>query len=202
MRSFFKSVLYFILSPFLIRRGPKKGVYLTFDDGPHSSNTALILEQLRKNNVKATFFMQGNQMEKHPEIVREVIKDGHTIGYHSYNHKSLKKLSLSELLEDLKSLERMRSKFDYPINLYRPPFGDLTIGSLILLIIKRIKVVMWSLDSRDSFDDLNTTLVNVSVNKINPGDIILFHDDYNLTANLMRECLPSYNDSNIRCLPL
>lgn len=202
MKSLIKNIVYFLFSPFLIRLGEKDAIYITFDDGPHPNKTENILATLKKNNAKATFFMIGEEMMKSPEIVDLIIKDGHSIGYHSYSHDSLKTISLNKAIEDLKKADDIAKKFNINIKLYRPPYGDLTLLSFLYLIISGWKVVMWSLDSRDSFDSSEEVLANVSPNNVSLGEILLFHDDYELTANILPDVLQRFNEKNIKCKAL
>lgn len=176
-----------------------KSIYLTFDDGPYGENTTAILNALEKSNVKATFFMLGQAMEKYPEIVRDLISKGHTLGYHSYKHISLKNRKFNDLLEDVAQMNRLANLFQYPIKLYRPPFGDLTISAIIYFIFKGKKIVMWSLDSRDSFDKLEDVQNIISPKNVSDGEIILFHDDYNDAEKLITSALQCYQKANIDC---
>ncbi len=176
-----------------------QSIYLTFDDGPYGENTVSILKALQKTDTKATFFMLGQAMEKYPEIVRTVIDNGHTLGFHSYKHISLKKRSLRDLIEDIAQMNRLAKVFDYPIKLYRPPFGDLTIMAMIYFVLKGKKIIMWSLDSRDSFEELDDVKKIISPENVCSGEIILFHDDYLDAEDLITSALQSYQQANINC---
>jgi len=197
-----KNILYFVFSPFLIRRGKKDGIYITFDDGPHPDNTPLILSILNKTKSKATFFMVGSEMKKYPELVSAVIEQGHLIGYHSRNHRSLKKLTISEVIDDFSMAKSLEEKFNIKIKYYRPPYGDLTLFSFFYLVFTGWKIIMWSLNSMDSFDNIISIKGNVDVNKIEIGDIILFHDDYDVTSSILEEIIRKYRDNNIDLLRL
>ena len=199
MKAIFKEIIYFILSPFIKRRGDTNYIYITFDDGPHPSNTPKLIDILFKHNVRCTFFMQGKEMEKHPDIVKDVINRGHTIGYHSYYHISLKQLSFSETLGELNYLKKLSKKFNYKIKSYRPPYGDLTVTLIVWAIFNRVKIIMWSKDSRDSFDMKDEVISNVSSNNITGGEILLFHDDYRNTTDILDEILKEYSENNIKC---
>lgn len=199
MKKIIKFILYCLFRPFIIKTGSVDGIYITFDDGPHPVNTPKILKVLDDANVKATFFMVGNEMEKFPEVVSLVNSSGHTIGYHSRNHYSLKKMSFKKMLSDFRYVKNLEDRFNIKIELYRPPFGDLTLLSFVLLIFYKLKVVMWSLDSGDSFYKKEHILSIVSKDNIKSGEILLFHDDYNLTVEILPEIIAEYEKNNYLC---
>ncbi len=199
MKSILKSLIYIIFKSNLIRYGDTGAVYVTYDDGPHPENTDKILEVLSRFNVKATFFMVGVQMEKYPEIVKSVIEQGHILGYHSYRHRSLKKMTLNELHEDFRHIYALSEKFKYPIKLYRPPYGDVSLTAFLLLLFKPWKIVMWSLDSRDSFDTSEQVIANIDTAKLGDGEIVLLHEDYQYAVEVIESLLKSLQAQNICC---
>ena len=193
------TLIYFLLSPFLIRTGAKEHVYITFDDGPHPENTIKVLNTLSENQCKATFFMVGQEMDRYPEVVEKIIQEGHGIGYHSYDHRSLKKLSLSETIHDFKLSRVLEKKLNFKFKFYRPPYGDLSISGFILSIFHGQKIIMWSKDSRDSYDSAEQILKNVAVDNLIDGEILLFHDDYTVTSELLETILKNYSKESISC---
>ena len=102
----------------------KKEVALTFDDGP-TEFTPLFLELLKENNIKATFFCIGKQIEKFPEIFQQIIADGHTIANHTYSHSNKTgMLSTSQMQEEIEKCDDIIKIFgQIKTKLYRPPFG-------------------------------------------------------------------------------
>jgi len=185
-----------------MQRGELGAVYLTYDDGPHPENTTKILASLDRYDVKATFFMIGMNMEKHPDIVRSIVEQGHTLGYHSYRHKSLKKMALAEIRADLAHIRKLSQMFDYPITLYRPPFGDLSLKAFMYFLFSPWKIVMWTLDCRDSFDPPELVVCNISPGKISDGEVILLHDDYDHAEDVIEATLSEYHRKGITCKAL
>lgn len=186
----------------MIYRGKTGAAYITFDDGPDSKNTDNILQVLAGYNVRATFFMVGEYMEKHPRVVEAVIEAGHTIGYHSFHHKSLRKTGLKELREDMKQARKLSERFGYSLKLYRPPFGELTVAAAITLLVHGWKIVMWSRDSRDSFDSFDQVVANLDPENIADGDIILMHDDFPSAAELLETVIGRMRSGRLRLEPL
>ncbi len=202
MKKTFKKIVYSLLSKFIIKHGKKSAIYITFDDGPHPDNTPKIIDLLEKYNVKATFFMTGSEMKKHPEVVKMVAENGHTIGYHSYTHISYKKLPIKEIIKELSLGRSIAKESGVQLTLFRPPYGDLRVISFIYLILTGWRVVMWSLDSRDSFDVREKIIDTTDVSRVVDGDILLFHDDYEMTIEILPVILEKYAKNNLRCIAL
>lgn len=199
MKNILKYIIYNVFSVFIFQHGNKKNIYITFDDGPHPDSTLDIIDILRKENIKATFFMVGEEMEKYPEIVMTVANDGHEIGYHSYNHESLKKVTFKDFIKDLNKTKLLEKKFKIKFKYYRPPYGDLSLFSIVWLVVNRWKIAMWSLDSMDSFKDRNDIIKLVNPENINDGEILLFHDDYKLTVDILPVILESIKNKGFKC---
>lgn len=149
-------------------------VYLTFDDGPHASITAFVLEQLKKYDAKATFFCIGKNVIAHPETYQQIIADGHAVGNHTQNHLNGWK---TENIEYYKNI-RTASKY-INTKLFRPPYGRITHTQSLGLrrLFPQTKIIMWDVLSGDFDIDLapEDCLQNV-VNASKPGSIIVFHD--------------------------
>ncbi len=198
MKNKIKSIIFWLLSPICFRHGARHSIYLTYDDGPHPDNTPEILATLKKHRVKATFFMIGQWMETYPDLVRQAINDGHTIGYHAYRHKSLKNTSFRQLRKDIHQVRKLEKMFNHKIRLYRPPFGDLTLSGIVLWALSGRKIVLWNLDSRDSFDSYDEILRNLKLKRLLGGEIVLFHDDYKYAGPLLDEVLCELANSNFK----
>ena len=202
MKEFIKKIVYAMFGNRFIRKGSPGSIYLTYDDGPHPENTENILNLLASYDARATFFMVGRQMEKYPDLVNAVIRSGHTIGYHSYRHDSLKKSSFGEIRDDLIYARDLSKKFGYAIKMYRPPFGDLSVVSFLWLLISGWKIVMWSIDSMDSFQSQEQVKANIKPENISDGEIILLHEDYEGAGDVIEAALQLYRDHGLFCRQL
>ena len=198
IRTFLKNIIYILFSKFIIRVGPADSIYLTFDDGPHPVYTGRIIEILSRYSITSTFFMTGIEMLKYPNIVFMVKNSGHRIAFHGYTHTSMKKQTLNEFISDMKHVSKLESMFGIKLNLYRPPYGDLTLSGFLYLAMNRWKIVMWSLDSKDSFDTEEKVIETVSCIHVKLGDILLFHDDYELTARSLDTILTNYQNAGFK----
>ena len=155
------------------------GIHLTFDDGPHPGNTPVILETLARHGARATFFLQGSEVERYPWIARDIVRGGHAIGSHLYSHRSPRKMSPGDLEDEMVRTERiLGAETGAAVRLLRPPYGDLTARLLWSSIRRKQSVILWSFDSEDSFFTSRERLINkVCERRFLAGDILLFHDD-------------------------
>ncbi|KAA6314291.1 Peptidoglycan-N-acetylglucosamine deacetylase [termite gut metagenome] len=162
----------------------EKVVYLTFDDGPIPQITPWVLELLDKYDVKATFFMVGDNVHKYPGTYRMVVEGGHRIGNHTYNHvRGFEYLSEGYLANVEKANELLET------DLFRPPHGQMRWGQYFRLK-SCYKIVMWDLVTRDYSNKLNGKQVFQKVRKyIRKGSIITFHDSLRAEKN-MKYALP------------
>jgi peptidoglycan/xylan/chitin deacetylase (PgdA/CDA1 family) len=166
--------------------------YLTFDDGPIPEVTPWVLDELKKYQVKATFFCIGDNIAKNPEIFKRIIAEGHQIGNHTCNHLNGWKTDTANYLDNVEKCE-IEIKKHFSTNqskLFRPPYGRLSFKQAKLLLSKGYKIIMWSILSGD-FDisiSKEKCLKNV-LSGLKNGDIIIFHDSLKAEKNL-RYVLP------------
>lgn len=174
------------------RDAPK--VYLTFDDGPVPGITDFVVEELEKRGMKATFFMVGDNIRKHPELAKKVMESGNGIGNHTQHHVKGFDLSCEEYL---KEVSLCQSQIDMTLGvkpqLFRPPYGQLTNKQLKSLL-PDFQVVMWDVLSGD-FDKKQSAEVCLEKTKKHTqnGSIIVFHDQQK-TTQIVQEVLPPYLD--------
>ena len=166
-------------------------VFLTFDDGPTPEVTEWVLEQLKQYGAKATFFCIGNNIEKHPNIFQKVIKEGHTIGNHTFNHlngwKTDNKIYIENVAMCQSQIRNQKSEIPNPKsqNLFRPPYGKIKNRQAKALIKSGYKIIMWDVLSRDFDRSISPEqcLKNVLQN-VEMGSIIVFHDSIKAKQNL------------------
>lgn len=123
----------------------KKRVYLTFDEGYENGHTADILDTLKRNKVKAAFFVTGDYVEREPELVKRMAKEGHIIGNHTVNHPSLPQISEEELEREIYELDAAVEKIcGIKMKYVRPPKGEYSEKVLAKLSNMGYKTVFWS----------------------------------------------------------
>jgi peptidoglycan/xylan/chitin deacetylase (PgdA/CDA1 family) len=151
-------------------------ILLTFDDGPTSYSTEIILEELSKRKIKAAFFCVGNNVEKNPSLAKQILDEGHLIGNHTFNHTRLTKISNEEAVNEINLFnDLLKEKFNYETKYFRPPHGRFTISTGKILNEKNLKCVMWSLLTEDYKNDFETVKFAVK-NYLKSNSIIVLHD--------------------------
>lgn len=197
---------YWIKTHFLIKKifsgfvwdypNKEKKVYLTFDDGPTPEVTEWTLNQLKQYDAKATFFCIGENIQKHPEIFKKVIAEGHSIGNHTFNHLNGWQTSTENYIENFKlceieilkqfSILNLKSKiYNLKSKLFRPPYGKIKFGQSKIVKGMGYKIIMWDVLSAD-FDtsvSLERCLQNV-IKNVKSGSVIIFHDSVKASKNL------------------
>lgn len=163
-------------------------IYLTFDDGPIPEITEWVLEELKKNNVKATFFCIGDNIAKHPEIFKKVIGEEHTVGNHTFNHLNGWKTTTERYLENFERCEETIQKWainNLNSKIFRPPYGKIKRAQAKAIRKLGYKIIMWDVLSVDFDSTLSQEkcLENVLSN-VRSGSIIVFHDSIKAFKNL------------------
>jgi len=161
----------FIFSKLVWRFANTKKVYLTFDDGPIPEATPFVLDLLKQENIKATFFCVGENVEKYPDIYQRILAEGHSVGNHTYNHLNAWKTDKKKYLANIDQASKYIES-----NLFRPPYGKIS-PSLSRQISDKYDIIMWDVLSGDFDTNLSAKdcLENVKSNS-KEGSIIVFHD--------------------------
>lgn len=175
----------------IIRSGPMtaNSVALTFDDGPHPTLTPRLLEILKEDGSKATFFMLGSMVEKNPAIARAVVEAGHEVANHSWSHADLAKKSEEQIRDEIrKTQDIIEQATGVRPKLFRPPYGSVNDRVLRIAEEEGLDVVTWSVDPRDwdmkkSRDYVKKKVVDEGV----PGAIVCMHDIHSRTVELVGE---------------
>lgn len=175
----------------------ERKVFLTFDDGPVPGPTEFVLDTLQQFNAKATFFCIGDNVRKHPHIFHRVVKAGHTIGNHTFNHIKGWSTSTDEYVANIEKCEEQfkaegldRSKF------FRPPYGRIGPGQ-IGKIKSDYQIIMWDVLTHDYLQLLSSEkALEGSLKATRPGSIVVFHDSLKAERTL-RFVLPRYLESLI-----
>lgn len=158
----------------------RKQVMLTFDDGVDEVQTPLVLDVLQRHNVKATFFLVGERAQAHPDIVRRMVAEGHTIGIHTWRHQNTFPFGATATITA--DLQRTRNLLEQltgqPVTRFRPPFGVTNphIGRAVRRL--GLTTVGWSIRSHDTNPKrTRTDIVQRIERRLHPGAIILLHDN-------------------------
>lgn len=152
-----------------------KAIALTFDDGPWPTTTTQILDILKKNNIKATFFWVGRYLQTHPELGKQVAAAGHAIGNHSWSHQYIKYNEAGAAREIDRTSSLIEEVTGVKTSMFRPPGGILNNGLVAYAQKQDYAVVMWSADSLDWRTATQSLMENV-MRQANSGGIVLMHD--------------------------
>lgn len=182
----------------------EKAVALTYDDGPEPATTPVLLEVLKKYDVKACFFCIGQKAEQYPDIVRRITDEGHEIGNHSYRHESKfplykKRKMKKDLLKAQQILEEISGQ---EVRLFRPPFG--VTNPMIGSVLKELgwTTVGWSLRSFDTQARTADKALHRIKRKLKPGVIILLHDRMPFCAELTEKLLIYLKEKGYKVAPV
>ncbi|MDD2679630.1 MAG: polysaccharide deacetylase family protein [Candidatus Omnitrophica bacterium] len=156
---------------------PEKLVALTFDDGPSPEWTPKVLDELKEAQVKATFFMLGDHVRRYPEIARRVLAEGHEIENHTYDHHVLIYYKMDELEKEIKDAQdTIKDVTGVVPRYFRPPKAWLFSREKKKIEEMGYRIVLWSLNSKDWVTFHDKQITAYILKRIQPGDIILFHD--------------------------
>ena len=178
--------------PWILWKGPsdRREIVLTFDDGPHPVYTPSTLEILRQHQAKAVFFLNGRNVLSHPGIVEKLKKEGHLLGVHGHSHQKLdfrkREFILEEVGSSLHAVEKITgAKPEY----FRPPYGRFDLRFKKIMSNLSLRLVLWSLLTRD-FREVNPdVLVRTVRTRIHNGALLVFHDGHR-NAPVMLKALP------------
>lgn len=168
-------------------------VALTFDDGPSSEYTPLLLDGLRERNVKASFFVIGSNIEKEggEEIIRRIYEEGHLIGNHTWHHVDLSDLSTEDAWKELEMTDSLiKAVTGEETALVRPPFGEFprSMEEPDKLYVK------WTVDSRDWVTKDTQEIVRKVVTDTEENDIILMHDCYETSVEAALQIIDTLSE--------
>lgn len=171
----------------------KKAVYLTFDLGYEAGYTSKILEVLKNNDVKATFFITAHYVNTQADLVKQMIDEGHIIGNHTVNHKSMPSCSLETINKEVMDLHSAISgKFGYEMKFIRPPKGEYSERTVAYTNTLGYKTVMWSF-AYDDWDEKKQGREEYGKKKIldnvHNGEIMLLHATSKDNANILDDVI-------------
>lgn len=200
------AVSWFFPGKFILRRldNKNRNVALTFDDGPHPVNTAKLLDVLKTQGVKATFFFSGSEARKYPEIVERVRSHGQEIGNHSFHHVRLTDIGIKSYRQGVEKTGKLIEKYSGKMpTLFRPPYGEFNLQLIRFIIESNLVYARWTVDSNDSCIKNSEKLIqSVRNTPIGPGDIILFHEDYSTTIVAMPGIIKDLKSRGLRMVSI
>ena len=186
--------------------GQSNAVALTFDDGPSAETTPLILDILRSHNARATFFVLGEAVDSHPDLLRRIVADGHTVGIHAYTHRPFVLQTTRAVTAEVRRTEaaiRRACPEAEIVPWVRPPHGFKSLSLLWTLRRAGYGLAAWSVNSRD-YQEHDPAQIAARVVKAKSGAIILLHDgpSNSLTASALPFLLRGLAERGLAAAPL
>lgn len=172
-------------------RGPgtTRTLALTFDDGPHPEHTPQVLEVLARWHLRATFFVVGQAAAEHPELIQQILAQGHAIGNHTWSHSEPRRTSTAQFLNEVRQTNTwLADQAGESPRWMRPPKGELTLRKLIGLWRQGLSVALWNVDPKD-FRMQSHGDVQAWCSHYRPqgGDVLLLHDRLPWAAEIIEE---------------
>ncbi len=190
---------------YCVDKGEEAKISLSFDAAWGNEDTSKILEVLKKNDVRVTFFMTGGWIEKYPEDVKAIAAAGHDLGNHSENHKQMSQLSADQCKEEImKPHEKVKQLTGKDMMLFRPPYGD--YNDNLIQVCREINYypIQWDVDSLDWKDyDASTIIKKVTEHKhLGNGSIILCHNGAKHTAEALDSMIRTLKEKGFQLVPI
>jgi peptidoglycan-N-acetylglucosamine deacetylase len=154
----------------------KKAIALTFDDGPWPESTAQVLDILKKNDIKGTFFVVGQNVKNYPDLTKRIVAEGHTIANHTWHHWYHFMNPQTAAYEIDNTTNLIFQLTGVKTNLFRPPGGNMHNGVAAYARNSKYAIIMWSSDSMDYSRPSVPRLINNVFRSAKPGGIVLMHD--------------------------
>lgn len=165
-------------------------IALTFDDGPHPQYTRELLAVLRKQNVKATFFLVGEMAERYPQLVRAELADGHSVGNHTYHHVNLTRISPGYVATEIAACDEvLESITGKPAHIFRPPGGDYDDNVVEVCEALGHTMVLWTDDPGDYARPGPEVIRRRILDRARSGGIILIHDGVQQTIDVLPDVI-------------
>jgi polysaccharide deacetylase family sporulation protein PdaB len=182
---------------------PEKKVAISFDAAWGADKTPELLEILKENNIKTTFFLVGFWIKDYPEMAKRIVVEGHEIGNHSSTHPNMGGLSEEKILNELTQTHKIIKDYTgYEAKLFRPPFGDYSNRLIKTCRDFGYEVIQWDVDSLDWKDLSASAITDRVVKRVKPGSIVLFHNNGKHTADALPGILQAFKEEGFSVVPI
>lgn len=176
---------------------------LSFDAAWGNEQTQTLLDTLDKYNVKTTFFLVGEWVDKYPESVKEIYSRGHDIGNHSDTHAHMSQISQNEQIEEIKNCnEKITAITGSEVTLFRPPYGEYDNNVVNSVLDSDMYCVQWNIDSLDWKDPSPQEMVQRIESKLCEGSIILLHNGATNTPDALPLIIEAIHAQGYKIVPV
>lgn len=179
-------------------------VSITFDDGPHPDYTPKVLSLLKQYNAKATFFCIGKNIESYPEIFKQILAEGHTVGNHTYSHSNnMGFFSTQKIIEELLQTNTIAKQVaNLQLRLYRPAFGVTNPNIKKALQKTGLQSIGWNKRSFDTTKLSEEKILQRITKNLKKGDIVLLHDSSAKTIHVLEQLLLFLQTKQMQSVPV
>ncbi len=178
-------------------------IAISFDASWGADKTIPILDILDRYNVKTTFFLVGGWVDKYPEMVQEIHARGHEIGNHSNSHPHMSELGEAKIRDELRIMsDKVEKLTGVRPTLFRPPYGDYNNRVIAVSRAEGYEAVQWSIDSLDWKDRGTQDIIKQCTYRVDPGDIVLFHNDSNDIVHALPIIIEHYQSLGYTIVPV
>ena len=168
----------------------QKVVALTFDDGPSREHNDEILDILREENVKVTFYVIGSEIEKNPGELEKIIAAGHEVGNHSFNHERMILVTPDFVKNEIERTDGLIRKAGYQKDItFRPPYGKKLFALPFYLSENNRRTITWDV-APENFGEKSEDMIKYTLDNANNGSVILLHVAYKSRAESMKSVRP------------
>ncbi|HAA38392.1 MAG TPA: deacetylase [Firmicutes bacterium] len=178
-------------------------IAISFDASWGAEFTPKILEILRENKLKTTFFLTGLWIDKYPELVKQIAAEGHELGNHTATHPHLNSLDKEAIIKELTSVHNsLKELSGQEITLFRPPFGEYSNKVIETCSEFGYQTIQWSVDSLDWKEISKDEIVKRVTSQLHPGAIVLFHNNGRYTADALPEIISFATENGYKIVPI
>lgn len=187
---------------YCVERGDKK-IALTFDVAWENSNTQKLIDILKENDAKATFFVTGDWCDRYPEDVKMFFDAGHDIQNHSNAHPHVEGMNINDLINDTRECNRKITMITgVEPTLYRAPYGEFDDSLITTMDGMGMKVIQWDVDSVDWKKPSAAQIQKKVLKNVKSGSILLFHNDLENTTEALPEILKKLKSEGYEFVPV
>ncbi|MCZ8513207.1 polysaccharide deacetylase family protein [Paenibacillus filicis] len=173
----------------------QRQVALTFDDGPDTVYTPKILDELKENHAKATFFLIGSRAEAHPDIVKRIVNEGSDVANHTYDHRRLTDIPFDQFQKEVLDTGKILKQITgHKPQFFRPPYTCIAEEQVKWLVDQKIYTIFWNVDTQDWMEQPADQVEAHVFNQIRPGAIIVMHSTVGNTAEALPRIIKRLRD--------
>lgn len=201
LKKLIKSLIPSELIRYKLSASAERSVLLTFDDGPHPDLTPQVLDILESFRARAVFFVVGSSARQFPDLVREIIRRGHAVGNHTFDHPNFNQVARADRHNSImKCQETLEGLISPAIRLIRPPYGIINLETLFWAWKRGLGTVLWSKSGEEWGQRMEEPAASIAqhlIDDVRARDIVLLHDNNSKVPEILRRILPELQQKGL-----